>query len=48
MDNASDFESEDCGSNPIMVVCFFASKKTQLCKQLLFHVRGIGSIKNGY
>ena len=48
MDKASEFESEDCGFDPIMVVTFFASKKTQFCKQLLFHVRGIGCIKKGY
>ena len=48
MDKASDFESEDCGFDPHHGRIFFASKKTQFCKQFLFHVRGIGCIKNGY
>ena len=37
MDKASDFESEDCGFDPHHGRIYFASKKTQFCKQLLFH-----------
>ena len=48
MGKASDFESVDCGFDPHHGRYLFASKKTQFCKQLLFHVRGIGSIKKGY
>ena len=48
MDKESDFESEDCEFDPHHVRIYFASKKTQFCKQLLFHVRGIGCINNGY
>ena len=48
MDNASDFEWEGFRFDPHHGRIFFASKKTQFCKQLLFHVRGIGCIKKGY
>ena len=48
MENASDFEWEGFRFDPHHGRIFFASKKTQFCKQLLFHVRGIGCIKKGY
>ena len=45
MDKVSDFESEDCGFDALQFFCF---EENTICKQLLFRVRGIGCIKNGY
>ena len=48
MDKASDFESEDCVFDLHHGRIYFCFEENTICKQLLFHVRGIGCIKNGY